>query len=133
MTIQDTEFLNQFETHTLDPSYFDHHGHLRLAWLYLNKYQSKVAISKVTTGISGYAASLGVTNKFQHTLTEAIVRIMALRLDEDTSDTIECFLESNYDLVEDIWGVVGSYYSKEQLNSDVAKIQFVEPDLRPIS
>jgi hypothetical protein len=133
MTIQDTEFLNQFEAHTLDPSYFDHHGHLRLAWLYLNKYQSEVAISKVTTGISGYAASLGVTNKFQHTLTEAIVRIMALRLDEDTSDTIECFLESNYDLVEDIWGVVGSYYSKEQLNSDVAKIQFVEPDLRPIS
>ena len=80
MTINDSDFLQQFEDHTLDPSHFDHLGHLRLAWLYLNRYELELAIDKVTNGISGYAASLGATDKFQHTLTEALVRNMADRI-----------------------------------------------------
>jgi len=131
--MQDREFLNQFEAHTLDPSYFGHQGHLRLAWLYLNSYPLETAISKVTTGISSYAESLGATDKFQHTLTEAIVRIMAIRLEPDTPVSLELFLARNNDLVENIWGVVGRYYSQETLNSELAKAQFVEPDLRSIT
>ena len=132
MLMQDSEFLKQFEAHTLDSSYFDHYGHLRLAWLYLNMHTLDVAIAKVTTGISSYATSLGATDKFQHTLSEAIVRIMALRLQVDTPDDFAGFLASNPDLVENIPGVVGSYYTQETLYSDLAKVQFVEPDLRPI-
>jgi hypothetical protein len=131
--MQDREFLKQFEAHTLDPAYFAHHGHLRIAWLYLNSYPLETAISKVTSGISSYAESLGATDKFQHTLTEAIVRVMALRLEPDTSVNLELFLARNSDLVENIWGVVGRYYSQETLNSELAKAQFVEPDLRPIA
>ena len=36
MSISHQQFLEQFENQTLDPNYFDHRGHIRLAWLYLN-------------------------------------------------------------------------------------------------
>lgn len=132
MTINDSEFLKQFENQTLAPTYFNHAGHLRLAWLYLNENKLEVAVNKVTNGISSYATSLGATDKFQHTFTEAIVRIMGKRLEAGQFSDLPSFLSSNKDLVEDIWAVVGQYYSKDKLNSDIAKSEYVEPDLLPI-
>lgn len=132
MSISDSEFLKQFEEQSLCSSHFDHWGHLRIAWLYLNKYPLALAIDKTTCGISIYAASLGATDKFQHTLTEAIVRIMAKRIECAQFENLEGFLAANQDLLVDIWGVVGRHYSEARLNSDLAKSQFVSPDLLPI-
>ena len=132
MTISDAEFLEQFEAKTLNPGYFNHQGHLRLAWLFLNKYDLEVAIEKVTTGISAYATNLGATGKFKHTLTEAIVRIIARRMETQRFGELESFLASNNDLVTNIWGVVNQHYTEERLNSDLAISQFVEPDRLPI-
>lgn len=129
MTISDDKFIEQFENQTLPPNLFDHYGHLRLAWLYLRKYPLPKAIDKVTTGIKAYANSLGATNKFQHTLTEAIVRIMAIRMGKGNADTLETYLAANRDLVDDIWAVVGSHYSHDLLNSERARAEFVNPDL----
>ena len=132
MTITDEQFLEQFENQTLNPELFDHLGHLRLAWLYLNQHRLEIAIEKVTNGISTYASSLGASDKFQHTLTEAIVRIMANRFNSGNEDTFEAFLATNTDLVDDIWSVVNVHYSDERLNSDSARASFVSPDLLPI-
>ena len=131
MTITDEKFLAQFESQTLNPELFDHYGHLRLAWLYLNKYPLETAIDKVTNGIATYASSLGATDKFQHTLTEAIVRIMANRLNCSNEDSLKAFLVTNQDLVDDICSVVKLHYSDERLNSDAARTSFVAPDLLP--
>jgi hypothetical protein len=131
MAITGEKFLEQFESQTLKPELFDHYGHLRLAWLYLNKYPLKIAVEKVTGGISTYASSLGATDKFQHTLTEAIVRIMANRLNCGNDDSFEAFLVTNRDLVDDIYSVVRLHYSDERLNSDLARSSFVDPDLIP--
>jgi hypothetical protein len=83
MTINYSDFLKTFENKELDPSSFDRLGHLRLAWLYLNNCKIEAAIDKVANGISDYATSLGATDKFQYTLTEAIVRGMANRLESN--------------------------------------------------
>jgi hypothetical protein len=131
MTITDEKFLEQFENQNLKPELFDHYGHLRLAWLYLNEYPLETAIEKVTNGISTYASSLGATDKFQHTLTEAIVRIMANRLNSGNEDSFEAYLATNRDLFDDILSVVKVHYSGERLNSDSARASFVAPDLRP--
>lgn len=130
-SISDQAFIEQFENQTLPPELFNHHGHLRLAWLYLQRYPLQQAIEKVTTGISAYASSLGAKDKFQHTLTEAIVRIMALRKAQSHADTLESYLADNYDLVDSIGSVVGTYYSQELLNSEQARSGFMSPDLAP--
>lgn len=131
MTINDNDFIAQFENQTLDPNYFNHLGHLRLAWLYLNTYSLEESIDKLITGISAYATSLGATDKFHHTLTEAVVRIMALRVENDEYGDFETFLLGNNDLVKSLRSIIETYYSHELLNSDVAQKQFVEPDLKP--
>lgn len=131
MTISDTTFLEKFEDQTLSPDYFNHSGHLRLAWLYLTKYPLETAIDKVTKGISAYANSLGAKDKFQHTLTEATVRIMASRLKQSNESSLDEYLDNNSDLIEDLWQVISDHYSKERLTSDKAKASFVEPDLKP--
>lgn len=131
MTISDTTFLKKFEDQTLSPDYFNHYGHLRLTWLYLKMFPLETAIDKVTNGISAYANSLGAKDKFQHTLTEAIVRIMASRLKQHNESSIEEYLDNNRDLEEDLWRVISEHYSKERLTSDKAIASFVEADLKP--
>lgn len=130
MKISDTEFIKQFESHSLDPKHFNHLGHLRIAWLYLNKATLEKAIYKVISGVSSYACSLGAADKFRHTLTEATVRIMALRMQKH-SNFLE-FLASNNDLVEELSSVLAQHYSHELLYSDKAKVEFVMPDLKPL-
>jgi len=133
MEISDDKFLEHFENQTLPLDLFDHRGHLRLAWLYLPKYPLLIAIDKVTTGIKVYANSLGATDKFQHTLTEAIVRIMAIRMKNGDADTLEEYLTDNQDLVEDMPAVVATHYSYDLLNSERARTEFVSPDLAEIT
>ncbi len=132
MKISDQSFISQFEKQTLDPCHFDHYGHLRLAWIYLNSYPLELAVEKVTRGISDYANSLGATDKFQHTLTEAIVRIMAERLKESEAGDLGNFLAANPDLVQDVLGLVKRYYSDALLASPTARERFVAPDLLPL-
>lgn len=131
MALSDKTFIEQFENKTLNPDLLNHYGHLRMAWLYLQSYPLQQAVDKVTSGISAYALSLGATDKFQHTLTEAIVRIMAIRMKQDDADTLESYLANNLDLVDDIRSVVGTYYSDALLNSERARSEFVSPDLAP--
>ena len=131
----DADFLQQFECCELDPKHFNHMGHLRLAVLYLNQYALSDAIDKVTSGIARYAASLGATDKFHHTLTVATVKIIWQRMqrqhqqNEQQKSDFNAFLQLNKDLETDLKSVIALHYTDECLGSVVAKRQFVEPDL----
>ncbi|MCG8671216.1 MAG: MerR family transcriptional regulator [Pseudomonadales bacterium] len=139
MKISDSTFLEQFENQTLAPEHFNHYGHLRLAWLYLNSNPLEEAIQKVTNGFSSYANSLGVTDKFHHTLTEAIVRIMASRLPHGKEENLDVYLENNRDLVDDIRAAVNVHYSdklgllKPSSRSDANYRQYTKQDYQRLS
>ena len=126
----DDAFLKSFENCTLPDSEFDHRGHLRLAWLYLERYSLEEAIERSCDGISNYAASLGASGKFHRTLTEAIVRIMHIRKQAGAEPDFDGFLDKNPDLVENMKEVVNSHYSEARLFSDEARTIFLAPDLR---
>jgi hypothetical protein len=128
----DRQFLDQFENKTLNPSYFNHRGHSRLAWLYLNHHDVDTAVERVCTGIEAYASSLGAATKFHLTLTDAIVRIMARRMDKMDEKDWSLFLDQNKDLVEDARSVLGQYFSKDHLFSETARTSLVQPDLKPL-
>jgi hypothetical protein len=132
MVLSDKVFLSQFEQKTLCPSEFNHRGHLRLAWLYLTTGDFEWALKRITVGIVEYALSLGVTDKFHYTLTDAIIRIMKNRIEQQGDSTFEVFLESHPDLLENMMSVVYSYYSEPVLNSSEAKLRFVPPDIREL-
>lgn len=132
MALSDEIFVAQFEDCSLAPEDFNHLGHLRLGWLYLRRYPLAQAIEKVTGGIQRYAESLGATAKFQYTLTEAIVRIMAARMVGCSADGFDTFIAANPDLVDNMAGLVAAHYSPEVLYSERARNEFVCPDLAPL-
>ena len=132
LTLTDAEFIAQFENLSLDPSHFNHLGHIRLAYLYLDSLVFLEALVKVNQGIVAYATSLGHADKFHHTITDAIVRIIARRMDDKVSANWQEFVQQNGDLVADAYGVILQYYSQEALASTTAHDQVVAPDLQSI-
>jgi N-formylglutamate deformylase len=128
----DDGFLDAFENCSLPASEFDHRGHLRLAWLYLERHPLQEAMQLTCDGIRKYAASLGAPGKFHRTLTEAIVRIMHGRRQLGMEKDFDRFLLNNPDLTENMKEVIGFHYSEKRLSSDDARAIFLPPDLRDL-
>ena len=113
----DQEFLTEFYALTLPPSAFGHAGHLRLAALNLRAYGTQAAVERTCAGIRAYAAHLGAADKFNWTVTEALVRLMAAAggtLDGDARVLLD------------------RHYSPELLASAAARRAFAAPDREPL-
>jgi len=125
--LTDKTFITQIENLTLDPEYFNHYGHIRLAYLYLKQNALEQSINKTCQGIKSYANSLGAEDKFHHTITEILVRIISLRMLQTGGQTWQNFRENNHDLFDNSLKVLKCYYSEQVLFSDKAKRTFVLP------
>jgi len=128
--ISDSDFLSQFENKSLDHLHFDHLGHLRIAWLYLNAQDLDSAIRSTCTGIKTYAESLGAKDKFSYTITNALVRIMATRIRDLNDRSWQGFIRQNNDLVNDAMSVLLLHFSEALLFSEVARTSIIAPDLK---
>lgn len=128
--LTDEQFLAGFDACALPPSAFDHRGHLRIAWILLQRYPYEEAVECTCGGIRAFANHLGVPGKYHRTLTEALVRLMAAggasRLGWGA------FLAANPALVSDARGVLARHYSDACLAREVARTAFVPPDRAPL-
>lgn len=131
--LDDQTFITQFEHCTLNPEHFNHTGHVRLAWLYLQQNSEKTAIGKVCNGIKSYASSLGANDKFHVTITYSLLKLIALRVNQSKSKSWQEFNAQNSDLLEDCIGLLLQHYNKETLFSELARTQFVAPDIQAIN
>jgi hypothetical protein len=122
----DQEFLNQFELCTLPKEYFTHQGHLRMTWLYLNSNPYPQALQLISRGIQHYAASLGATQKYHETITQAWARLVHLSMQKQNAVTFDEFISKNQHLLDS--KLVLKYYSAELLGSAEAKQRWIEPD-----
>ena len=130
-TLSDGEFLKQLNACSLHPSYFDHEGHLRLAWLNLRSSGTGKGIELTVDQISRFVAHLGATDKFNLTLTVAAVHIVHHFFRRSEVDSFPGFLKEFPQLKTDFKSLVQQHYSPEILWSEVAKREFVSPDLAP--
>jgi len=131
-TLSDKDFLTQLENKTLDSSYFNHIGHLRLTWLYLMNHDVETTVQLTSSTIRNYAESLGASTKFHITITDAIIRVMAKRVEAMEIKSWQSFLEQNTDLVEDAISVLTQHYSKDLLFSEEARVALVSPDIKAL-
>ena len=126
----DDEFVNAFMACRLAADDFSHRGHLRLAWLLLRRHPLERAIEEICTGIARIAEHFGAPDKYNRTLSEALVRLVAHADARAPSATFEEFLATNSALVHNVRGVLAEYYSAALLYSADAKQRFAMPDLR---
>ncbi|MCV2884023.1 hypothetical protein OE749_04885 [Aestuariibacter sp. AA17] len=129
-TISDKDFQNQFEKLTLDHQYFDHLGHLRIAWLYLMQSDLEQAVDSTCNGIRSYAESLGAKDKFNFTISYALVMIISNRMNAEKQSNWQNFLNKNRDLADDALGILCKHYNKSTLFSEDARKQLILPDIK---
>ena len=135
------EFITALEDKTLPEEMFTHEGHLRAAWIYLCEYEPQQATKKCCEAIKAYADSLGATDKFNLTISIALMKIISNRLItkdlKDSSAAVgqsegydwENFKLHNKDFFENALAILFRYYDKEVLFSDRAKREFIQPTL----
>jgi hypothetical protein len=149
--MSDKEFLEQFESRTLDRKEWTHEAHIRMAWLYLKRSDSyRRARSRIRSGIKKLNAAFEARLAdpcgaiappeasampadepkrvgYHETITTAFVRLIAVRI--RSGETYTKFQSRNVDLFDGKLSALMSHYSAGLLFSEEARTSFVEPDL----
>jgi hypothetical protein len=109
---------------------FQHKEHVRLAWLFLQKYPLIDAVVKVSEGLKMFAEANGAAHLYNETLTWAYVFLINERMARlEAPHTWEDFAKANPDLLNWKENVLKGYYKEETLHSELAKKLFILPDL----
>ena len=127
------EVVRRFESCELPPADFNHREHLLVALCYLLRVDDADALTRIRTNIGRYAAAHGVNPSLYH---ETITVFWLKRVRSYVGR-----VGSGLDLAEmtnALAAECGSsrlifdYYSKELIDSETARRDWVEPDLRPL-
>ncbi len=127
--LTDEAFTAQFENCTLKPELFSHEAHLRIAWLYLCKYNEQEAALIIADRLQAYVKYLGAAEKFNYTLTIASVKAVHHFMQLCRHDTFTGFINEFPKLKYNLKELLATHYSIDIFNSQTAKNQWLEPDL----
>lgn len=129
--ISDELFLEQLEDCNLPPGYFNHEGHLRLAWLLINHSGIETAIPVACRLIKQYAASLEAKDKYNTTLTVAAAKAVYHFMQKSPSTDFNSFIKANPRLLTGFKELMSAHYSFDIYESPAAKAAYAVPDLLP--
>lgn len=123
-----TELLDRFVDTTLPADQFHHQQHVQVAWMFVRKYGMPDALGEFTTAIKRFAHAKGATGLYHETITWAFLLLIAERDARKPAETWQQFAVDNADLL--VWkpSILNRYYSKELLESDLARRTFLMPD-----
>lgn len=129
--MDDTEFIEAFESGTLNPQLFDHEAHIKLAWVYLKLYGEEEAIAKTRMAIRNFDLLHGDGTKYHTTLTVASVKAVHHFMRKSKATTFERFINEYPKLKTSFKTLLSLHYGSDIINDKIAKAEFVEPDLLP--
>ena len=132
MTHSELESLvRDFESCTLPREAWTHRAHLAVTVWYLNHFSREEATRLIRTGIQRYNASLGNTKGYHETVTLAWIAIIAAELRQSAGMSVE-YLASEVMSRYERSDFLRLHFSKELLNSELARQKWVNPDLSPL-
>lgn len=127
--LSDKEFLIQFRESTLSEELFTHEAHIRLAWLHIDRFGLGAAEINVSDQLKNYTKSLGAESKYHHTVTIAAVKAVNHFKEKSATENFEDFITENPRLNTDFKALLAQHYQTDIFNSDLAKTEFLEPEL----
>jgi hypothetical protein len=128
----DFAFQSRFESGDVPPAEFDHRAHVRLAWIYLARYEPDAGHRRMREALLAFLSRNGIgEGKYHETLTRGWLLAVKHFMDRTGGvASAEAFLQANPRLLDR--DILLGHYSRERLFSDEARAAFVEPDLEPI-
>lgn len=124
--LTDEALVRGFERGSLRPGEFHHAEHVRVAWLYLRRFEPAEALRRYVEGIRRLSRALGAPEKYHETITWAYLLLIGERVADDES--WEEFAGRNPDLLDWQTSILERYYSPELLGSGAARRRFFLPD-----
>lgn len=129
--LSDTEFEKQFSSCTLDANVFTHEAHLRLAWIHIKKYGVDKAVENITSQLQNFVASLGASDKYNHTVTIAAIKAVYHFVLKSPTPDFRSFISENPRLKNNFRELLSCHYSTDIFKSEKAKKSYMVPELLP--
>jgi hypothetical protein len=127
----DDAVFEAFEACQLDPAKFHHDDHIRLAWLFVQRYGADEAEARLLDGIRRFAQRAGVPQKFMYTTTIAWTRLVAAaQTAGPTAIHFSEWIQLHPELLDR--KLLARFYSPGRLETPEARSSWVEPDLAPL-
>jgi hypothetical protein len=126
--MRDEEFISRFENATLPPADFHHGEHVRVVWLYLQRYSVLETLERFSESLKRFAAANGKASLYHETITWAYVFLINERVSRAPQQSWPEFRESHSDLFDWKRSILKSYYEENTLQSDLARKIFLFPD-----
>jgi hypothetical protein len=127
--LNDAEWMEAFETGALPRASLHHAEHVKMAFLYLNKFAPLEALSRFSSGLARFAVAHGKPDLYNETITWAFFLLIRERIARaNSSQTWEEFSANNADLLHWNDSILKKYYRPETLASTLAKNVFLFPD-----
>lgn len=124
------EFLAAFDDCSLEPAYFHHADHIRLAYILLERDALIEALRIFTEGLKRFAIAKGATGLYNETITWAYMLLIHDRMQRKGAASFEQFREQNEDLFAWKPSILDTMYERETLISDLARKVYLLPDKR---
>jgi len=122
----DAEFIRALEDCTLAEEEFDHVGHVRAAYLYLQSGDFVASLERMRRAIRNYAGSLGKPDRYHETITVAyLALIQQVLYERGHGGSWAAFARGAPELFEP--GLLLKFYSRARLESALARRIFVLP------
>jgi len=129
LSFKDIEFLQFFESCRFDATKFHHREHVRLAYILLTLSDFDQALSRLKKGLLAFLSYNDVDDsKYHETMTYAWLLAVKhfMHISKPASDSEDFLKENDVLLNKDI---MFTHYSRDVMNSDVARKSVVKPDL----
>ncbi len=124
----DEDFFTQFENGTLDAKLFSHSAHVKMAWIYVHKYELPEALRNFSDALKNFAKINNATGLYHETITFAFLLLINERIKKSENQNWNDFVENNEDLLDWKSNILTKYYRSETLKSVNAKQYFIFPD-----
>jgi hypothetical protein len=127
------EVVRRFESRELPPADFNHREHLLVALCYLLRTDDAEALARVRSNVGEYAATHGVNPSLYHE-TITVFWLKRVRSYVDRVGPGLNLAEMTNALAAECGSsrLIFDYYSRELIDSERARREWVEPDLRPL-
>lgn len=133
--VNDDEHLQRFEDHTLPIELWNHRAHLKVAYLYLQRFSFEETLKRLQTGIRAYNVAKGIvdfpTGGYHETMTQAWLHLVHTTFCQfGPAENADAFFDAQTQLNGK--RALLLFYSRDRIMSAEAKASFVPPDLAPL-
>lgn len=130
------ELVEKFLSCTLPKKEWTHKAHLRVGLWHLLNYSPSESLKRLRQNIKQYNVACGIENTetqgYHETITRFYVWLINRFLQQvERSQHIDLLADQLINLYGDKSFLL-NYYSQENLMSTIARLQWVEPDLKPL-